>query len=192
MDAKPSHALSGVILAGGLARRMGGRPKALQHYAGRPLLTYAIERLRPQVGELWLNVNHDPAAYQSFGLPLLADQIADYPGPLAGLHAALINVRSPWVLCVPCDSPHLPLDLGARLLAAVTTEQRRLAIARSGERTHPVFCLCHRALAASLATYLAAGERRVMHWCQQENAVEVDFPDPDAFANFNTLADLDR
>lgn len=186
----PPPAITGVILAGGLARRMGGRAKGLQPYAGRPLLAHAIERLRPQVATLLLNVNHDRAAYADFGLPLIGDHFADYPGPLAGLHAGLVAAQTPWVLSVPCDSPRFPADLAARLLAAAIAERRQIAIARAGERMHPVFCLCHATLAAALSDTLLSGGRRVMQWCDSQQAAIVDFPEVDAFANCNTDADL--
>lgn len=186
----PPPAITGIILAGGLARRMGGRAKGLQPYAGRPLLAHAIERLQPQVATLLLNVNHDRAAYADFGLPLIGDRFADYPGPLAGLHAGLVAADTPWVLSVPCDSPHFPADLAARLLAAAIAERRQIAVARAGDRTHPVFCLCHRALAGALGDYLDSGGRRVIQWCEQAGSVVVDFPDPAAFINCNTSDDL--
>ncbi|WP_371324246.1 molybdenum cofactor guanylyltransferase MobA [Dechloromonas sp. ZY10] len=190
MAAEPSQKLTGVILAGGLARRMGGVAKGLQRYAGRPLLAHVIERLQPQVATLLLNVNHDRAAYAGFGLPLIGDAFADYPGPLAGLHAGLCAASTPWVLSVPCDSPHFPADLASRLFAAIKADGQRIAFARAEGKAHPVFCLCHRDLADDLADYLARGGRRVMQWCEQAGAVSVDFPDPAAFANFNSLDDL--
>jgi molybdopterin-guanine dinucleotide biosynthesis protein A len=190
MAADPAPRITGVILAGGLARRMGGLAKGLQCHAGRPLIAHVIERLQPQVETLLLNVNREQAAHQAFGLPLVADRIADHPGPLAGLHAALAVASTPWVLSVPCDSPQLPDDLAHRLLAAAEAGHRPLAIAWAGERAHPVFCLCHVSLRDPLADFLQAGGRRVMQWCDDRLAARADFPDADAFANFNTLADL--
>ena len=190
MAADSRSLLTGVILAGGLARRMGGVAKGLQHYAGRPLLAHAIERLQPQVATLLLNVNHDQAAYAGFALPLVGDRFGDYPGPLAGLHAGLCAASTPWVLSVPCDSPHFPADLAGHLLAATLAGGQPLAYARAGGKAQPVFCLCRRELADDLAAYLDQGGRRVMQWCEQAGGIGIDFPDPAAFANCNTVDDL--
>lgn len=187
----PPAGITGVILAGGLARRMGGADKGLQTFRGRPLVAHVIERLQPQVDRLIINANRNLDAYAAFGLPLLPDALGDFPGPLAGLHAALSQAQTPWVATAPCDSPLLARDLVSRLLAAAETHQKLLAIAKVGERSHPVFCVCHTRLLEALAAYLAQGERRVMAWCSAMGAIEVDFSDqPEAFGNFNTLADL--
>ena len=184
-------AITGVILAGGLARRMGGVDKGLQLLAGRPLVAHVIERLAPQVGSLLINANRSQAEYGALGYPLLADEIPDFAGPLAGLHAALVASATPLVLTVPCDSPYLPLDLARRLHAAMLDKGADLAIARAAGRVHPVFCLCRTGLAPQLEIFLRQGGRRVMEWCAGAGCVEVDFDDqPDAFRNFNTLDDL--
>lgn len=184
-------AITGVILAGGLARRMGGVDKGLQVLAGRPLVAHVIERLAPQVGGLLINANRSHAEYGALGYALLADRIPDFAGPLAGLHAALVAAATPLVVTVPCDSPYLPRDLVARLHAAMLDQRADLAIARAAGRVHPVFCLCRTALAPQLDIFLRQGGRRVMEWCAGAGGVEVDFDDqPDAFRNFNTLDDL--
>lgn len=184
-------AITGVILAGGLARRMGGVDKGLQLLAGRPLVAHVIERLAPQVGGLLINANRSHAEYGALGYALLADRIPDFAGPLAGLHAALVAAATPLVVTVPCDSPYLPRDLVARLHAAMLDQGADLAIARAAGRVHPVFCLCRTALAPQLDIFLRQGGRRVMEWCAGVGGVEVDFDDqPGAFRNFNTLDDL--
>jgi len=183
--------ITGVILAGGLGRRMGGVDKGLQLLAGRPLVAHVAERLRPQVGPLMINANRSQAAYAAFGYPLLGDDIPDFAGPLAGLHAALGAASTPLVATAPCDSPYLPDDLVSRLHAGLLATGSRLAIARAEGRLHPVFCLCRRELRDELEQYLLGGGRRVAEWCQQTGTCLVDFDDqPAAFRNFNTLNDL--
>lgn len=184
-------AITGVILAGGLGRRMGGVDKGLQLLDGQPLVRHVAERLAPQVGALVINANRSQAEYGALGYPLLGDEIPDFAGPLAGLHAALGAAATPLVLTVPCDSPYLPLDLAERLSAGLRAAGADLAIARVDGRLHPVFCLCRTALRAPLAAYLAGGGRRVAQWCDERGASIVDFDDqPQAFANFNTQQDL--
>lgn len=183
--------ITGVVLAGGLGRRMGGVDKGLQLLGGRPLVAHVLERLRPQVERLAINANRSQSEYAGFGFPVFADTLADFPGPLAGLQAALQFAETPLVLTVPCDSPFLPADLSERLRAGMNESDAPLAIARAEGRVHPVFCLCRRALLADLTAYLASGGRRVAEWCAAAGAAVVDFDDQSAaFRNFNTLADL--
>ena len=183
--------ITGVILAGGLGRRMGGVDKGLQLLAGRPLVSHVAERLAPQVDQLLINANRSQAEYAALGFPLIADEIPDFAGPLAGLHAALKASSTPLVATAPCDSPYLPADLVRRLHAALLASGAPLAIARADGRLHPVFCLCRTALCTSLESYLLDGGRRVAQWCAEMGAVEVDFDDQAAaFGNFNTLQDL--
>ena len=167
--------ISGVILAGGLARRMGGADKGLQLLGGRPLAARVAERLAPQVDELLINANRNAAAYAALGYPVFADQVPDFAGPLAGLHAALTQAAHPLVATVPCDSPFLPEDLVLRLLAALTAAGADLAVAAAGGRLHPVFCLCRKTLADDLGAYLAAGERRVEAWVRRQRLAVVAF-----------------
>lgn len=185
------EAITGVILAGGLGRRMGGVDKGLQLLAGRPLVRHVIDRLAPQVDAMLINANRSQAEYGALGYPVLADEIPDFAGPLAGLHAALSAARTPLVLTVPCDSPYLPPDLVVRLYAGLVAAGADLAIVRADGRLHPVFCLARMHLRGPLAAYLAQGGRRVAGWCSEMGACEVDFDDqPLAFRNFNTLDDL--
>lgn len=183
-------AITGVILAGGLATRMGGADKGLQYYRGKRLIEHVSERLAPQVGELVINANRNLAVYAALGHPVIPDLIDDFPGPLAGLHAGLCHARSEWVLTAPCDSPFLPNQL-AQTLAEACKNGASLAIVRHHSRLHPVFCLCHKSLRPALEKYLKNEGRRVAAWCQEMGACIVDFSDPEAlFANFNTLDEL--
>ena len=183
--------ISGVILAGGLGRRMGGVDKGLQLLDGRPMVGWVIERLAPQIDELRINTNQNRAAYESFGYPVFADDVPDFAGPLAGLHAALQRASHPLVVTAPCDSPFLPDDLVVRLYAGLTEKGADLAVARTFEQVHPVFCLCRRELLAGLADYLAGGGRRVDRWHSSLNVAIVSFDDEaEAFRNINTADEL--
>jgi len=186
----PTEQITGLIIAGGLARRMEGRHKGLQLYRGQPLLAHVAARLAPQVGSMLLNVNHDAAAYRDFNLPLVADLSADYAGPLAGLLAGLKACQTPWLACVPCDAPHLPEHLVASLATAVLQQSADSAHAVAVGRAQPLFLLCRRQLAASLADYLARGGRKFETWLAEVRALPVDFADAAAFDNINTLAEL--
>jgi len=183
--------ISGVILAGGLGRRMGGVDKGLQLLDGRPLVLHVAERLAPQVGPLLINANRSMAEYAALGYPVIADRIPDFVGPLAGLHSALAACSTPLVMTAPCDSPFLPDNLVSRLYGAIQETEANLAIARAGGRLHPVFCLCRKTLLPQLEAYLQDGGRRVAQWCAAMGALEIDFDDqPAAFSNFNTLQEL--
>ena len=183
--------VTGLVLAGGMGRRMGGVDKGLLPFRGRPLVAHVLERLRPQVDELLVNANRETETYASFGHPVIADAIGGYAGPLAGLHSGLSAARNELVMTVPCDSPLLPADLVARLLDALQRADADLAVARTGDQPHPVFCLCRRALLPNLTAYLEAGGRKIDAWYASLHTVEVPFDDEaEAFANINTPQEL--
>jgi molybdopterin-guanine dinucleotide biosynthesis protein A len=179
--------ITGLVLAGGRGTRMGGADKGLQLHRGRPLAAAALARLAPQVGALMVSANRHLSDYAALGAQVVADTVADQPGPLAGMLAGLEQAQTEWLAVVPCDVPGFPLDLVDRLAAAVGDTP--LAVANA-ERRHPVFCLLNRSLRAALARDLAAGQRRVNDWTLAQGAVEVHFDDEAAFANLNTLAQL--
>lgn len=188
-----SPSVLGLILAGGLGRRMGGVDKGWVPFQGQPMVARVVERLAPQVGAVVISANRSAEAYAALGFPLVADRVAGFIGPLAGLDAVFhwAGPRWDWVATCPCDAPNLPLDLVARLLTAVRAAQADVAMARSDGQPQPVFLLAHRRLAPSLADDLAAGERAVIRWVEGENHVVVDFDDcPGAFANINTPEDM--
>lgn len=183
--------ITGLVLAGGRGRRMGGVDKGLVAFRGRPLVEHALERLQPQVGELLISANQNRDAYARYGHPVLGDALPGHLGPLAGLHAGLMRAATPLLVAVPCDSPHFPLDLVARLAAAMEQADAPLAVARTGGRDQPVFMLCRRGLLAGLAAFLEAGGRKIDAWYAALAPARVDFDDvPDAFANANTLDEL--
>lgn len=191
-----------VVLAGGLARRMGGGDKPLRDLGGQPLLAHVLERLMPQVRAVILNANGDPGRFAAWGLPVVADGLPDYPGPLAGILAALdwaVEHRPdlPWVASVPGDSPFIPADLVARLHAARQAESLPLACARSDNQTHPPIGLWSVSLRADLRAALLAGERKIDRWTARHGVAHAEWPtDPyDPFFNANApdeLAEAER
>lgn len=183
--------ITGVLLAGGQGSRMGGVDKGLVELAGRPMAAHALERLAPQVDELLINANQNLDTWAAFGYPVFGDDVGGFAGPLAGLHAALVRARHPLVATAPCDSPFLPADLVARLAAALDAAGAELAVAKTFDQAHPVFCLCRRELAAHLGAFLAAGGRKIDRWYGSLKVVEVAFDDQEAaFRNINTRAEL--
>lgn len=188
-------AVTGLILAGGRGQRMGGVDKGLQPWHGVPLVDHAVARLAPQVRELLISANRNAALYAQRTARVLADASDDFPGPLAGILAGLRAARTPWLAVVPCDSPRLPLDLVARLARGVVAAGGAVVQRDHGGsvlRLEPVCCLLSTALADDLARYLEDGGRKVEGWVAR-HAAPVLFDEPDdaaAFANVNTLADL--
>ncbi|MBU6273185.1 MAG: molybdenum cofactor guanylyltransferase [Betaproteobacteria bacterium] len=190
----PSAAITGLVLAGGLGRRMSadgqGTDKGLMRFRGRPLAQHAIDRLRPQVGRLLINANRHAEIYRGFGAEVVADALPDFAGPLAGLLGGMAAASTPWVVMVPCDSPFLPEDLVARLAEAARAQNAPVAVARSAGREQPVFLLAATHLREGLARYLVSGGRRIDAWYRPLPAAVVDFADEKAFRNINTLAEL--
>jgi len=183
--------VTGLVLAGGQGSRMGGVDKGLAPFRGRPLVLHVIERLAPQVGEILVNANRNPADYARFGHRVIADEIPGFAGPLAGFERGLAHARGDLVATVPCDSPFLPADLVARLRAELERAGADLAVAKTGDQPHPVFCLMRRGVHASLEQFLASGQRKIDKWYAALAVVEVAFDDePDAFANINTRDEL--
>jgi molybdopterin-guanine dinucleotide biosynthesis protein A len=188
----------GIILAGGLARRMGGGDKPLKTIAGKPILAHVIERLRAQCASLVLNANGDPARFARFGLPVVADDVPDFAGPLAGILAGLewIAANVPQVECavsVAADTPFIPRDLVQRLQAARLNEACDISVATSGGRTHPVIALWPIALRTELRRALTeGGERKIDRFTARYQVAEVGWPSEfyDPFFNVNEASDL--
>lgn len=184
-----AETLAGVILAGGEGRRMSGADKGLVDYRGRPLVEWVIEALAPQVDELVISANRNLERYAAYGRRVLPDTLPDYPGPLAGVLAALEAVDACWLLVAPCDTPHLPADLGLRLLGAARVENVPLAVATDGARIHHTCFVVRTDRRDDLAAYLARGGRAVRHWQAGMASATVCF-DAAGFANFNRPGDL--
>jgi molybdopterin-guanine dinucleotide biosynthesis protein A len=187
----PADDVAGIVLAGGRGRRMGGVDKGLVDLAGRPMIVHVLERFRPQVGEIVINANQNLDRYAAFGVPVVADSVGGFAGPLAGLHAGLARTSKPFVCTVPCDSPFLPHDLVTRLAAALEHEHADLAVARTFEQPHPVFALMRRDVMPGLAAFLDAGGRKIDAWYAALAVAEVAFDDEaEAFRNINTRDEL--
>lgn len=182
--------ITGVILAGGRATRMGGVDKGLVTVAGRPMVEHIIERLKSQTAALLINANRSHDQYARYDLPVVADRIGDYAGPLAGMASGLQSATTPWIISVPCDSPLVPSDLVARLWAARQQEQADLAVAFAEARMQPVFALLPRTLLPSLEDFLDRGERKIDRWFAVHKTALAHFDDsPEAFLNINTPED---
>lgn len=187
--------VTGLILAGGRATRMGGLDKGLQLLNGEPMAAHALRRLRPQVGAVLINASRNIDAYRQFGVPVLADALPGFIGPLAGVHAGLAQCQSPYLVTVPCDSPVLPADLVARLSEALQRGDHDVAVAttlhRDARQRHPVFMLVKTALQPRLAVWLASGGRKVDDWLGSLRCTEAAFDDESAFESVNTPEQLD-
>lgn len=196
-----SEPVAGILLAGGRSSRMGGGDKCLRMLAGRPILARIVERLAPQVSGMVINANGDPSRFAPFALPVVADSIAGFAGPLAGVHAGLEWVRAyrpgiRYAVTVATDTPFFPADLVARFLAAIPSAPA-LMVARSAEGVHPVIGLWPVALASELEAALEAGARKAGAFTEAHGAVEVAFPPVeiggrkvDPFFNINRPGDL--
>lgn len=181
--------VTGIVLAGGQGRRMGGVDKGLQLLHGKPMVAAVLARLAPQVDEILINANQNLASYEGFGHRVVPDAIGGFAGPLAGLHAGLGAARHALVLTVPCDSPFLPPDLFSRL--AKEMDSNDLAVAKTGDQPHPVFALVRTAVRKNLEAFLAGGGRKIDAWYASLKVIEVAFDDEaDAFRNINTREEL--
>lgn len=182
--------ITGVVLAGGKASRMGGVDKGLQVLNGIPLWQHVAQRLSKQVSSLAVSANKNLGVYQASGYPVYSDLLSDYPGPLAGMLSVMQQCDAEWFLFCPCDTPFIPDCLTERFV-----KQRGSAAvvwAYDGERDHPTIALMHRQLMPELQAYLSAGERRVMVFMRQAGGHRVDFSEmKQAFININTLEQID-
>ena len=183
--------VSGVVLAGGLARRMNKQDKGLVSFNNKPMISYALQAIAPVVDELLINANRNVEQYQQFNYPVISDASDDFAGPLAGVLAALNVCNHETLLVTPCDSPFMSSTGLQALLAEHQRSQADIAVAFDGERIHPVFMVIKRSLKNSLQDYLARGERKIDRWIEQHNWVQVDFSaHPEFFSNINTLEQL--
>ncbi|PUE20271.1 molybdenum cofactor guanylyltransferase MobA [Limnohabitans sp. WS1] len=197
-------AITGLILAGGRGSRMGGSDKGLQNFHGLPLALQTLMRLQLQslpLQEVLINANRNLAAYESLGVPVWPDSIDGFAGPLAGFQTGLERCETPLMLTVPCDTPLFPLDLVERLVHAMNAQDADLAMAAAPEadgtvRPQPVFCLLKTDLLESLVKFTQGGGRKIDAWTAQHRCAIVPFDlpgdSPQAFANANTLAELQQ
>jgi molybdopterin-guanine dinucleotide biosynthesis protein A len=196
--------VTGVLLAGGRSSRMGGREKALLDIGGKPMLLHVLTRLRPQVGRIVINANGDPARFSGYCLPVVADSIEGYAGPLAGLHAGMVWALSEtpearFIASVPIDCPFLPLDLVGRLKAALVDADSSCAIAASKGERHPVAGIWRVELAGALAETLEQNVLALHRFADAQGCAVADFApvsvggvSVDPFFNVNAPADLEK
>jgi molybdopterin-guanine dinucleotide biosynthesis protein A len=189
----PRSAITGVVLAGGRARRMGGEDKGLVRVHGEAMVVHALRGLAPQVGTLLINANRNQAQYAALGgCQVVADSDGDYAGPLAGMASAMRGASSRYILTVPCDSPLLAADLGERLFRALAAAGAQISVAHDGTRMQPVFALLDCALEQSIVDYLAGGGRKIDAWYALHQVALADFEShPDMFLNINTPEERD-
>ncbi len=182
--------VTGIILAGGKARRMGGHDKGLIEINGQAMITYVIKILEPQVAKVLINANRNKKKYEKFGYPVFSDHLADFQGPLAGFSAAMEIVTTDYICTCPCDGPLIPDDLVARLYAGIRNQAAEICVAHDGNRIQPVYALINCNLNTSLKKYLANGGRKIDDWYAQHKLAQVDFSDnKDSFVNVNTPED---
>lgn len=183
--------ITALILAGGRGSRMGSVDKGLQLFASKPMVAHVLERLTSQVDEIIINANRSINEYAAFGHRVIADAIDGFAGPLAGLHVGMTHATTSLIVTAPCDSPFLPLDLVARLLRAMEKENADLAVAKTFDQVHPVFCLVKREREPHLRAFLETGQRKIDKWYATLKVVEVQFDDQEAaFTNINTEEEL--
>ncbi|MDR5172316.1 molybdenum cofactor guanylyltransferase [Methylobacillus flagellatus] len=183
--------ITGIVLAGGKGKRMGGADKGLVEFNGQPMVAHVLRRLAPQVDEVLVNANREIERYNQLGYRVIEDEISGFAGPLAGLHAGMQHAQHPYILTVPCDSPLLPPSLAKRLMNALIERDADIAVAKTGKQAHPVFSLCRRALLPSLGRFLERGERKMADWIAELDSIEVSFTDQAlAFTNLNTPEEL--
>lgn len=185
--------ITGVVLAGGRGRRMGGVDKGLVPLAGRFMVEHVIARLRPQVSNLVVNANRGLETYQTLGYPVIPDTDGDFLGPLAGILVALRATSTAFILTAPCDAPLLPETLGERLWTACRDNGAEIAVAHDGNRLQPVFALISTALDESLQQYLDDGGRKIDRWYETRRLATVDFRDQaKCFMNVNDPGQRDE
>jgi molybdopterin-guanine dinucleotide biosynthesis protein A len=184
--------ITGVVLAGGMGRRMGGVDKGLVELDGKPMVAHVLARLAPQVGVVIINANQNAERYRALGFAVVADQVDGFAGPLAGLQAGLAAATTPLVVTAPCDCPFLPHDLVARLASALAQQDAQVAVAKTFDQPHPVFALVDRRVVPHLAAFLAGGGRKIDAWYATLRLAEVAFDDEAAaFRNINTSSELE-
>lgn len=185
--------VTGVVLAGGLARRMHNQDKGLLLFRGRPLVSYALQAMTAVSSQVLINANRNINQYSQLGYPVVTDDTNNFDGPLAGVLAAMRLAQYPVIIVMPCDSPLLEAKHLNRLLDSLYQNASEIAVAFDGERLHPVFLALKTSLLDSLQAYLQKGERKIDRWLVQHQMIKVDFSDqPEIFTNINTLAELNQ
>lgn len=184
--------ITGVVLAGGLARRMNKQDKGLVIYNNKPMIAYAIDAISQVAETVFINANRNKSDYESFGYQVIADQTDTFDGPLAGVLSAIEATSTEILLVMPCDSPLIKAEHLQKLVTTLIDSKADISVAYDGERIHPVFLVLKTSLQASLNNYLMEGNRKIDRWLNQHSLVKVDFSQQaDVFLNINTLSELD-
>lgn len=184
--------ITGVVLAGGRAQRMGGNDKGLICLHNKPMIKHVIEALKPQVHHIIINANRNRETYEELGYPVVVDSMQGYCGPLAGMASAMQIVDTPYIVTAPCDSPFIPNDLVEILSQELIKDEAEISVAHSGQRMQPVFALLRCALLPSLLDYLETGERKIDLWYAKHKFTIADFSKkPDTFLNINTPEEIE-
>jgi molybdopterin-guanine dinucleotide biosynthesis protein A len=188
--------VTGIVLAGGRGRRMGHVDKGLADFKGNPLALHAAQRLRPQVDQIMINANQNLDRYRAFGMPVCADMMSGFQGPLAGLQTGLMVCTTPYLVTVPCDSPFFPDNFVAQLATQLQAQSAEIAMVVTGTgaatQSHPVFSLLSRTILPQLSDYLMLGGRKMTDWFATCKVTSVHFADDQAFRNINTPDELER
>lgn len=187
------NTVTGVILAGGEARRMGGQDKGLIQIAGKPMIEYILDAIAGQVNTVIINANRNQDRYRCYGYPVIGDEFEGFNGPLAGMASCMGKINTELMLTVPCDSPYIPEDLAKRLYRQLREKHADISAAHDGKRIQPVFALMKCNLLSSLLDYLNQGDRKIDRWFGQHHLAVTDFSDkPETFININTPEDIEQ
>ncbi len=185
--------VTGVILAGGEARRMGGQDKGLLELSGKPMIEYVIKTIKPQVNSIIVSANRNLSKYMDYGFPVISDSFTGYNGPLAGIASCMRVIETILMLSVPCDTPFVPNDLVKRLYKQMEKKQADISVAHDGNRMQPVFSLIKTELFDSLSDFLNRDERKIDRWFAQHKIAITDFSDkPETFININKPEDINQ
>ncbi len=183
--------VTGLILAGGLARRMDGRDKGLIPFCGIAMAQRIALKLQQQCNAILVNANRNTREYEKFGYAVISDELPDYQGPLAGMLTGLNNILTPWMVTAPCDGPFIASDYVNRMKSAIDSNRHSIAVASCNDRIQPVYALINKSQMGSLERFLDSGERKIDKWYEQHNFSVVDFSDtPQMFENINTPEQL--
>lgn len=183
--------ITAVILSGGRGQRMEGKDKGWVDLDSVPFIEHTLKRLQRQTGNIIISANRSLERYQGLGVKVVADLHDNFPGPLAGIYAALTQIETDWLLTVPCDTPLFPGDLLQRFIKELSDNPNRIAVASDGNYLQPVFCLIHRSLSFSLKNFLDSGSHKTGLWIRQQHPLEVVFDEDELqFININTLDEL--
>jgi|TARA_B100000959_G_C14911911_1_gene595534 molybdopterin-guanine dinucleotide biosynthesis protein A len=183
--------ITGVILAGGKARRMGGADKGLVQFRGKPLIEHVIQAFEPQVGNLLINANRNHEIYKNYGFDIVSDESEDYCGPLAGILSALNKIDTPYLATAPCDTPFISRNIVEKLSLSILSEKTEISVAHNGDRLQPVFCVMKKDLITSINNYLRKGGRKIDQWFKQHSVTIVDLSNEiKCFENFNSKEEI--